>query len=567
MTIYSEKGTISILKKISYLVAILSLTGGMMVGKVLHFVPIYYLEAFLGIFFFILPSLPRYIGLNHTICTFFIILNAALVFYGIILGPLAEIHLLVSFLFGASCCLLRGKRLLIFPTTLVLCMLVFLEMNYAFGWFPPIHVSNEHASIIRWIVITAGTGLTGATIFYYVQFSTLVNTRFHRLNEKLRISNEKLEDAIQAKSRYVDMVSHELRTPLNSILGIAQLFYLKKSELDPELRGEVDHLLGASMMGQQVVNNVLDLSRLNAIKNYETQRNSIDLKELVESTYTMQRYVANGRGVHIHLSFQENLPAFIYADELLCLKILNNLFSNMVKYAPQHTSGEIRISCDKQFIYFQTINAGTIEPALMDKLFAEFSSSAVEENSTGLGLFLSRTYARHLKGDILVHSDTNHTVFSWKLPLEISHEKKTKSSLFSTPGSLIGYKILVVDDNHIERSIITKRIAHTGAACITADSAEDALQKLQEKPNLILCDFYLGPNSTSEELIDFIRADEELKHLPIILATGDVERVNKRPCAEKIDGLLLKPYSLSELQSALRRHLVPVRLLLSNKVS
>ncbi|RAJ80214.1 signal transduction histidine kinase [Chitinophaga dinghuensis] len=567
MTTYSEKGTISILKKLSYLVAILSLTGGMTVGKVLHFTPIYYLEGFLGIFFFMLPSLPRYIGLNLTICTFFVILNAALVFYGIILGPLAEVHLLASFLFGASCCLLRGKRILIFPTMLVLSMLVFLELNYSFGWFSPIHIASGHATIIRWIVLTAGTGLTGATIFYYVQFSTLVNTRFHRLNEKLRISNEKLEEAMEAKSRYVDMVSHELRTPLNSILGVAQLFYLKKNELDQELRGEVDHLLGASMMCQQVINNVLDLSRLNSIKNYEIKRNSIDLKDLVESTYTMQRYVANGRGVNIHLSYQDNLPSFIYSDELLCLKILNNLFSNMVKYAPPHTSGEIRISCDQQFLYFQTINAGAIEGPLLDKLFAAFSSSAVEENSTGLGLFLSRTYARHLKGDILVHSDANHTVFSWKLPLEISHEKKVKSSLFSTPGSLKGYKILVVDDNQIERSIITKRIGHTGAACITAESVEEALQKLQEKPNLILCDFYLGPTSTSEELIDYIRSNEEMKHLPIILATGDVERVNRRSCAEKIDGLLLKPYSLSDLQSALRKHLVPVRLLLSNKVS
>ncbi|MBV8256020.1 MAG: response regulator [Chitinophaga sp.] len=549
------------------MVAILSLTGGMTVGKVLHFTPIYYLEAFLGVFFFILPSLPKYIGLNLTICTFFVILNGALVFYGIILGPLAEIHLLVSFLFGASVCLLRGKMLLIFPTTLVLSMLLFLELNYSFGWFPPISIAKEHANIIRWIVLATGTGLTAATIFYYVQFSGQVNARFHRLNEKLRISHEQLEEAMQAKSRYVDMVSHELRTPLNSILGIAQLFYLKRNEFDPELRKEVDNILGAAMLCQQVVNNVLDLSRLNAIKHYETKRNSIDLKDLVESSYTMQRYVANGRGVSIHLSYHEQLPTLIYADEILCMKILNNLFSNMVKYAPQHTNAEIRVSCDQKFIYFQTINAGTIDETLMTKLFAEFSSSATEENSTGLGLFLSRTYARHLKGDIIVNSADNHTVFSWKLPLEISHEKKISSSLFSTPGSLKGYKILAVDDNHIERSIIAKRIAHTGATCITAENITDALEKLKEKPNLVLCDYYLGPSTTSEALIDYIRSQEDLKHLPIIIASGDVERIKHKPCAEKIDEILLKPYSISDLESALRRHLVPIRLLLSHAAS
>ena len=560
MKSFPKSETLVAFKRISFLIAVLSLTGGMAVGKMLDFTPIYFLEAFLGIFFFILPYLPKHLGLDLTVCIFFTILNGALVFYGILLGPLSEIHLLVAFLLGASCYLLRGKKLLYYPAGLVLSMLIFLELNYYYHWFEPVPVAVKSAVYIRWITVTAGTSLSAVTIFYFVR--SWVNARFYSLVQKIAAQNQELVVAMAAKSR-ADMVSHELRTPLNSILGIAQLLHAKRREFKKDTQTEIQHLLESTLVTQLIVNNSLDASFLGAGKQYKLQRSTVDLKDLIESTFIMQRYVANSRGVKIQLNYQEGLPPYIVTDEVLCLKIFNNLFSNLVKYAPANTTAEIRVTCDNKYLYVQTINSGSIDAGLLHKIFDAFESSAVEVNSTGLGLFLSRSYARMQQGDITVQSENGQTIFCCKLPLEKGEAKNKKTQLFSTPGSLRGYSILAVDDDRIERDIISKRIAQTGAACVTVGDMEEAKAYLSENtPSLILTDYQLTPTSNCLGLIDYIRGDERLKEVPVIILSGDSHSNAETVRTLRADGALTKPYSTRDLESILRQHLVPVRLLL-----
>ncbi|WP_291911552.1 ATP-binding protein [Chitinophaga sp. CB10] len=543
------------------MIAVLSLTGGMAVGKVLDFTPIFYVETFIGIFFFVIPYLPKYLGLDLTICLFFTILNAALVFYGILLGPLSEIHLLVAFLLGASCYLLRGKKLLLFPAGMVVSMLIFLELNYYNHWFKPLDISYRHAILVRWIVVFTGSSLSAVTIFYFVK--SWVNSKFYSLTRKIAEQNVELASAIECKSRYVDMLSHELRTPLNSILGIAQLLNARRSDFDHDTQVEVQHLLESTLISELIVNNSLDFSRINSGKQYQLQRSTVDLKDLIESTFIMQRYVANSRGVKIQLNYQEGLPPYIVTDEVLCLKIFNNLFSNLVKYAPANTTAEIRVTCDNKYLYVQTINSGSIDAGLLHKIFDAFESSAVEVNSTGLGLFLSRSYARMQQGDITVQSENGQTIFCCKLPLEKGEAKNKKTQLFSTPGSLRGYSILAVDDDRIERDIISKRIAQTGAACVTVGDMEEAKAYLSENtPSLILTDYQLTPTSNCLGLIDYIRGDERLKEVPVIILSGDSHSNAETVRTLRADGALTKPYSTRDLESILRQHLVPVRLLL-----
>ncbi|MGO4290761.1 ATP-binding response regulator [Chitinophaga sp. RAB17] len=546
-------------KKICYLISALSLTLGLYVYKVLDYTPMLYIELSIGTFFLMMPSFTKMIGLDLNISIFFIVLNSALVYYGVILGPLSEIHLLVVFLVGASVCLLWGKKLMYFPVTLVLLMLIFLELNYYYFWFKPLDIEYQKAIIVRWVVVFTGSLLSIVTFWYFAK--QWVAEKSRRLITDLRKANE-------SKSVYVRETSHELRTPLSSIFGIAQLLHSKRNTItDPELKKEIEYLFESAFIATKIVDNILDMSKIEAGKFDDIKAETIDLQKAIETCMVMQRYVASTRGIKINLDYDKQLPPYIITDKIALYKVINNLSSNLVKYAPEQSNVEIKIFGTQETIFFQTKNSGSISAEGMKTIFEPFASSNDTLMSTGLGLPITKHIVQLLGGDITVECIDGNTIFKLSIPLIAGCEKDLAAS--DRPfkkGSLKGYRILCIDDDPIQQHIIKVTTQMAGAEPIVVDSGEAAFDFLNsENPALIICDANM-PFMNGKQFLSKLKSTTAFSHIPVIIISGDAFETEKEEMLKAgADEYLTKPFHFTTFYSILQKYLPPIRILLVNK--
>ncbi|MBC9933521.1 hybrid sensor histidine kinase/response regulator [Chitinophaga qingshengii] len=555
MNLFSSSTTESVFRKICYLIAALSLTLGLYVYAILDFEPIKYIEIGIGIFFLLMPVFTRWIGLYLNISIFFIVLNAALCFYGILLGPLSEIHILVAFLLGASTFLLRGKKLMIFPVTLVTVMLVFLELNYYNRWFTPLEIDYRNAMKVRWVVVFTGSSLSAVTVFYFA---------INWVNERTRRINQQLQEAVKVnmyKTKFLSETSHELRTPLSNILGIAEFLNLRKYDYTPEVRVEIDSLLQSAYLAGQIVNNHLDLARIEAGKFTELNPETVDLKFVADTCMAMQRVIANTRNIKLEIEIDSALPQFIKVDKVALYTIINNLSSNVVKHTPENKTAQIRIYREGERMIIETKNAGHIDQDILQTIFKPFVASNTQ-NSTGLGLPIIKHIAQLLKGDVYVYTLMEFVVFKFEMPLIAAKEPITRQVTNKIKGALRGYKIMIIDDNDIFRRNIERNVLHTGAQCITMESAVNALQAIgTELPNLIICDMKL-PGLSGPDFAQKLKQQPGLAHIPIIFLSADAfeTSANIRQTTAG-DEFLCKPYLSEDLYALLTKYLTPIRLI------
>lgn len=138
---------------------------------------------------------------------------------------------------------------------------------------------------------------------------------------------------------------------LSSIFGIAQLLHSKRNAItDPELKKEIEYLFESAFIATKIVDDILDMSKIEVGKFDDIKEEMIDLKQAIETCMVMQRYVASTRGIRINLEYEEQLPPYIITDKIALYKVINNLSSNLVKYTPEQSNVEIKVLRHKQTI-------------------------------------------------------------------------------------------------------------------------------------------------------------------------------------------------------------------------
>ncbi|MBC9914677.1 ATP-binding response regulator [Chitinophaga varians] len=559
MHLISSPTSESVFRRICYLISVLSLTLGLYVYRILEYEPIKYIEISFGIFFLVLPYLTKKIGLSLNISIFFVVLNGALCFYGILLGPISEIPTLVAFLLGVAVFLLRGKKLVFFPVSLAIGMLFFLELNYYYNWFAPLPMAYTSAIKVRWVVIFTGCSLSAVTVFYFVK-------RWTSEIEKNRKMAQRLLEANVYKTKFLRETSHELRTPLSNIMGIAEFFNLYKNDFPDDIRKEVNNLLESAHLAEELVNNHLDLARIEAGKYNELNpAETVNLKFAFDTCIGMQRVIANTRKVKLDIYYDDALPEHISVDKLALYTIINNLSSNLVKHTGQNNIAQIKIYQDGERLIIETKNAGHIAPDKIHDIFKPFVSTN-QKNSTGLGLPIIKHIAKLMEGDVYAYTLGEFVIFRFEMPLIIAGAPKVKQGTQEIKGALQGYKILCIDDDHMSRSRLERNIKHTGAKCMMLDSALPALEVVKrETPNVIICDMTLPKLSG----IDFAKQLKQHPYtaqlrIPIIFLSADVfSNIGSIKQETGLDDIefLRKPYSDVDLYSLLTKYLVPVRII------
>ena len=299
----------------------------------------------------------------------------------------------------------------------------------------------------------------------------------------------------KAKAELLAIMSHEMRTPLNGILGTLDL--LESTELDARQRHFVEVMGTSGQMLLRHVNDVLDVSRMDADKT-EPTRIGFSLSELVHSVAESLRGPAGARGNSVRVAMLGHVPPLVSGDRGRIEQVLVNLVGNAIKFTENGTiTIETEPMPDSDEVEIRVIDTGVgIAEADLKRIFEDFvtldASFARSSEGTGLGLGITRRLVDILKGEIGVESEPGEGSVFWvriPLPEARGHVSEQGAPRPAKAPDARGRKVLLVEDNEINRLVAREMLLAIG--CIVeeaADGVEGVEHAEQKRFDMVLMD-------------------------------------------------------------------------------
>ncbi|MCX6234435.1 MAG: response regulator [Bacteroidetes bacterium] len=414
--------------------------------------------------------------------------------------------------------------------------------------------AGEVKHIIIAFVVSASLLLLMATlvIYRYVRW----NNDYRRA---LKLARNEAEELARAKEQFLATMSHEVRSPMNIISGfIGQLL---KSRLDADQRDQLDMVKKSSDHLLQMINDLLDLSRLKAGK-LELQETEFSPGEVMNDMQNMLAPIAMEKKIDLLAWTDPALPAVVCGDAVRLRQILFNLAGNAIKFTDK---GQVSLRAypgqstneDTLFIFEVKDTGIGINESDLNKIFEEFEQGAgiagQHRGGTGLGLAITRKLVELQGGRLWVESRVGEgSSFRAEIPYHISKGKLKNENLCETAvdRSLENIRILVVDDEEYNRRLMKAVLGKYGCVVTEAKSGEEALHGISGHPvEVILMDLRLPGMSGAEAAREIrkISADGGTK-IPIIAVSAAVTPASMEEFRKNgIDDFILKPFDEEHL--------------------
>lgn len=381
------------------------------------------------------------------------------------------------------------------------------------------------------------------------------------------------ESANRAKSEFLSNMSHELRTPLNAILGFAQIIQLDDQHLSEQDREHVDYIANAGRHLLDLINDILELSKIEAGKLTVTM-DEFPLASILAESLQLVEPLASERGIDIGRP-SGPITANVISDFRKLKQAVINLLSNAIKYNKEN--GSISISCeviDNNLLRLSITDTGKGIPIeRQNELFKPFSRLDAEDTltgGTGIGLVLTRYLIEEMNGYIGLNSEegkgstfwldipladpdyTDGSYPSFSFPDEDDDTDLTTTTEDTVPDN-DNIRILYVEDSTFNVRLIQAVVKkHPRLELIVATTAEEGLDKLRaEKPDIVLMDINL-PGMNGYEAIKIIRQEPEIADTPVLALSADAmkDAVHEGEQAG-FDRYLTKPVDLSILMQTI----------------
>jgi signal transduction histidine kinase len=371
------------------------------------------------------------------------------------------------------------------------------------------------------------------------------------------------ERASLAKNDFLSSMSHELRTPLNAILGFGQL--LELAELDERDKDSVQHIVRAGRHLLELVNEVLDLSRIEAGR-LTLSPEPVQMGEIIGEAVDLMRPSAADRRIWLDLDLL-SCDVHIHADRQRLKQVLLNVLSNAVKY--NRDGGAIQVSCARAPDDGVRISIHDTGPGIaaerLDALFEPFERLGAERTGvegTGLGLALARQLIEAMGGAIGVDSRVGQGSTFW-IELAVTESpvaafERVGGEVPHAPAPLSGARSLLLIEDNLSNLTLIQRILESRPHVTVLSAMQGGLGldlARQHRPDLILLDLHL-PDIPGDEILHRLRADPETRDIPVVIVSADATegRIRRLKEAGALE-YLTKPIDVRRLLEFVDAHL------------